>query len=125
MPPKIYAAPFLAANVLVYNTESEAVSGISVAGISEASLKWDGVTAVGAKLYCAPFNAQSILVVDTVDNYAYGIDTTTVSESIAQWSGITALGTSKPRNPRHLDGIKGWRKRVSDIFTHKNSGSCI
>ena len=31
----------------------------------------------------------------------------------------------KPRKPRHFDGIKGGRKRDSDTFTHKNSGSCI
>ena len=32
---------------------------------------------------------------------------------------------TKPRNPRHFDGLEGGRKRVSDTFTHKNSGSCI
>ena len=35
----------------------------------------------------------------------------------------TAAGIAKPRNPRHFDGIEGGRKRVSDTFTHKNSGS--
>ena len=34
-------------------------------------------------------------------------------------------GCTKPRNPRHFDGIEGGRKCVSDVFTHKNSGSCI
>ena len=32
-------------------------------------------------------------------------------------------GETKPRNPRHFDGIEGGRKRVSDTFTHKNNGS--
>ena len=31
----------------------------------------------------------------------------------------------KQLNPRYLDGFEGGRKRVSDTFTHKNSGSCI
>ena len=39
-------------------------------------------------------------------------------------SVATPLGMPKPRNPRHFDGIEGGRKRVSDTFTHKNSGSC-
>ena len=30
----------------------------------------------------------------------------------------------KPRNPRHFGTIEGGRQRVSDTFTHKNSGSC-
>ena len=36
-----------------------------------------------------------------------------------------AVGVPKPRNPRHFDRFEGGRKRVSDIFTHKNSDSCI
>ena len=32
---------------------------------------------------------------------------------------------AKPRNPRHSDGIEGGRTRISDTFTHKNSGSCL
>ena len=35
-----------------------------------------------------------------------------------------ALRTAKPRNPCHVDRFEGGRKRVSDTFTHKNSGSC-
>ena len=32
---------------------------------------------------------------------------------------------AKPRNPRDFEAIAGGRKRVSDTFTHKNSGSCM
>ena len=28
-------------------------------------------------------------------------------------------------NPRHFQAIEGGRKRVSDTFTHKNSGTCL
>ena len=34
-------------------------------------------------------------------------------------------GKAKPRNPRDFEAIGGGRKRGSDTFTHKNSGSCI
>ena len=40
-------------------------------------------------------------------------------------AALECFGKPKPRNPRHFDGIEGGRKRVSDTFTHKNSGSCI
>ena len=36
-----------------------------------------------------------------------------------------AVGVPKPRNPRHFDRFEGGSKRVSYIFTHKDSGSRI
>ena len=39
-------------------------------------------------------------------------------------NGMNGMNGAKPLNPRHFDRFEGGRKRVSDTFTHKNSGSC-
>ena len=36
-------------------------------------------------------------------------------------AGMGAGGDTKPRNPRHFDGIKGGRKRASDTSLIRNS----
>ena len=47
-----------------------------------------------------------------------------ISAQVAEAMMGTAISEAKPRNPRHFDGIKGGRKRVSDVFVGKDSVSC-
>ena len=79
---------------------------------------------------------MAILVMDgTYRNPGFGsgsvANNAVVSISNVRALLLTALPGHSPVIPSPatqrpcFDGVEGGRKRVSDVFTHKNSGSCI
>ena len=58
----LYAAPANAPSLLVLNTATGAVYGVSTEDFHTGGNKWAGITAVGARVYAAPADAPSALV---------------------------------------------------------------
>ena len=60
---------------------------------------------------------DNLLEVDSTEEVRLPADVTKV---VDLW-GLD--GEANPRNPRHFDRFECGRKRLSDTFTHRNSGS--
>ena len=58
----MYAAPHNAPNMLVLDTATDAVYGVSTEHIQTGNNMWVGVTAVGHAVYAGPWNALGVLV---------------------------------------------------------------
>ena len=69
----------------------------------------------------APRSEGSVLV--SVGAHRRARDARVLASGFAEVHVFEPVYARELRNPRNFDGIEGGRKRLSDTFTHKNSGS--
>ena len=95
---KLYAAPYSAPKLLVFDTKTETAYGVSTASAhSGGGGKWEGIVARGTKLYAAPSNAPKLLVFDTETESVSAVSTEAVYAGSTRfpepkWVGIAAVG---------------------------------
>ena len=63
----VFASPFNAPKMMVYDTETEQLSDVSTEALHSGSAKWDGITVLGSKVYAIPFDAPCILTYDVLE----------------------------------------------------------
>ena len=59
---KLYAAPNMSNNLLVYDPETGEVEGIDVTAVASGNLKFSGICAHEGKLYAAPRTSDKLLI---------------------------------------------------------------
>ena len=67
----LYAAPSNAPSMLVLDTATGAVYGVSTEDFHTGANKWAGITSVGARVYAAPADATSVLVTESARAHSY------------------------------------------------------
>ena len=105
----IYGIPDTAEDLLVFNTSSEEMRGVSTRDVSIKDTAWRMAVAVGDVIYAIPRMADTILVFDTVNERAHGISTSSIYHAQAV----------SPGPATHSDISKGLRSCVSDRFWDK------
>ncbi|CAE8738948.1 unnamed protein product [Polarella glacialis] len=114
---KLYAAPYLADQLLIYDAGTEQVSGVSTTADATGYAKWDGIAVLGGKLYAAPLSADQLLIYDTGTEQVSGVSTTAVATGNYKWSGIAVLGGKLYAAPYWADKLL-----IYDTGTEQVSG---
>jgi len=93
---KLYSAPVDTDGIsgceqlLVYDTASGKVSGVSTASVSTGPWKWHGMTILGSKIYAVPAGATAILIYDTLTGEVSGASTEHIDKGEHKWAGMTS-----------------------------------
>jgi len=99
---KVYAAPNAATQLLIYDTESDVLSGVNTDPVYKCPLlfgqicyKWHGIAAFGTKVYASPHWADKLLVYDTITGEISGVSTSAVYKGgpfAYAWDDFTIAG---------------------------------
>ncbi|CAE8629201.1 unnamed protein product [Polarella glacialis] len=100
---KVYAAPYFADQLLIYDTGTGQMSGVSTTAAGNS--KWLGIAVLGDKLYAAPYGADKLLIYDAGTGQVSGVSTTAVATGSGKWSGICALGDKVYAAPSWADQL--------------------
>ncbi|CAE8611257.1 unnamed protein product, partial [Polarella glacialis] len=88
---KLYAAPYWADKLLIYDTGTGQVSGVSTTALATGYNKWRGIAVFEGKVFAAPNSADQLLIYDAGTEQVSGVSTTAVATGGRKWSGIAVF----------------------------------
>jgi len=102
---RVYAIPYNADKLLVYDPAIGQVSGIDTSRVDKGDGKWKGAVVLGTKVYAVPWNAKKILMYDPETGKVRGTDTSKVHGTEGKkWWGAVAMGDKLYAVPFNAEG---------------------
>ncbi|CAE8645156.1 unnamed protein product [Polarella glacialis] len=118
---KVYAAPYYADKLLIYDIGTGQASGVSIpTDLATGGAKWHGIAVFEGKLYAAPDMADQLLIYDAGTGQVSGVSTTAVATGNYKWRGIAVFDGKVYAAPHWADKLL-----IYDTGTGQVSGVSI
>eukprot|EP00747_Dinoflagellata_sp_TGD_P200137 gnl/TRDRNA2_/TRDRNA2_73514_c1_seq1.p1 gnl/TRDRNA2_/TRDRNA2_73514_c1~~gnl/TRDRNA2_/TRDRNA2_73514_c1_seq1.p1 ORF type:complete len:376 (-),score=60.31 gnl/TRDRNA2_/TRDRNA2_73514_c1_seq1:37-1035(-) len=114
---KVYSAPHNIDQILVYDVETKALSGIPVTQYfaSGRADSWCGILEHQGKLYMAPHSSEYIVVYEPETGEVSGISTASVATGLAKWIGLAEESGKLYSAPYNAEQILVFDPRTREV----------